>query len=201
MMNRRDFLKILGLFALSPKKIYAQKSKSKEAVIIGAGIIGCSVAYELSKRGVKVTLIDKNAPGSACSGSSFSWINATYPKKPYSYNLFSQLGINAFHLMQKELSLDIKWNGSLEWSSAIEDQEKLIESVNELQSYPKYMPTSVIGHKKATKLEPYINFKGNENIIFSKADGAIDPKDAISKMINVIKKNGGSVLYLSLIHI
>ena len=44
-MNRRDFLKILGLFALSPKKIYAQKSKTKEAVVIGAGIIGCSIAY------------------------------------------------------------------------------------------------------------------------------------------------------------
>jgi|TARA_B100001939_G_scaffold206372_1_gene177543 hypothetical protein len=39
-MNRRDFLKLLGLFALSPKKIYAQKIISKEAVIIGAGIIG-----------------------------------------------------------------------------------------------------------------------------------------------------------------
>ena len=194
-MNRRDFLKILGLFALSPKKIYAQKNKSKEAVIVGAGIIGSCIAYELSKRGVKVTLIDKNVPGSACSGSSFSWINATYPKKPYSYNLFSQLGINAFHIIQRELSLDIKWNGSLEWSLSIEDQEKLIESVNELQSYPKYTPTSVIGYKKAKKLDPYVDFKGNENIIFSKADGAIDPKDAISKMINAIKKNGGSVLY------
>ena len=52
-MDRRDFLKILGLFALSPKKIYAQKIKSQEAVIIGAGIIGCSIAYELSKRGLK----------------------------------------------------------------------------------------------------------------------------------------------------
>ena len=194
-MNRRDFLKILGLFAISPKKIYAQKIKSKEAVVVGAGIIGSSVAYELSKRGVKVTLIDKNAPGSACSGSSFSWINATYPKKPYSYNLFSQLGINAFHLMQRELSLDIKWNGSLEWSSAMEDQEKLIESVNELKSYPKYTPTSIIGYEKAKELEPYINFSRNENIIFSKTDGAIDPKDAISKMIDAIKKNGGSILY------
>ena len=195
MMNRRDFLKILGLFALSPKKIYAQKSKTKEAVIVGAGIIGCSIAYELSKRQVKVTLIDKNAPGSACSGSSFSWINATYPKKPYSYNLFSQLGINAFHLMQRELSLDIKWNGSLEWSSSMEDQVKLIESVNELKSYPKHTPTSIIAYKKAEKWEPYIDFKDNENIIFSKADGAINPKDAISKMIDAIKKNGGSVLY------
>ena len=194
-MNRRDFLKILGLFALSPKKIFAQKSKTKEAVVIGAGIIGCSIAYELSKRGVAVTLIDKSAPGSGCSGSSFSWINATYPKKPYSYNLFSQLGINAFHLVQRELSLDIKWNGSLEWASKIGDQQTLIESVNELQNYPKSTATSIIGYKKAQKLEPYINFKGNENIVFSKEDGAIDPKDAISKMINAIKKNGGKVLY------
>ena len=194
-MNRRDFLKILALFTLSPKKIYAQKIKSKEAVVVGAGIIGSSIAYELSKRGVKVTLIEKNVPGSACSGSSFSWINATYPKKPYSYNLFSQLGINAFHLIQKELSLDIKWNGSLEWSSVMENQKKIINSVKELKTYPKYMPTSIISHKQAKKLEPYINFKGNENIIFSEADGAIDPKDAISKMIDEIKKNGGSVLF------
>ena len=194
-MNRRDFLKIVSLFALSPKRIYAQKSKAREAIVIGAGIIGSSIAYELSKRGVKVTLIDKKAPGSACSGSSFSWINATKPKKPYSYNLFSQLGINAFHLLQKELSLNIKWSGSLEWSLNLEDQEKLIESVNELQSYPRYSPTSLIGHRKANKLEPHINFKSNENIVYSRADGAIDPKDAISKMIDAIKKNGGSVLY------
>ncbi len=38
-MNRRDFLKILCLFAISPKKIYAQKIKSKESVVVGAGII------------------------------------------------------------------------------------------------------------------------------------------------------------------
>ena len=38
-MNRRDFLKILGLFALSPKKIYAQKTKSKEAIVVGAGLL------------------------------------------------------------------------------------------------------------------------------------------------------------------
>ena len=35
MMNRRDFLKILGLFALSPKKIYAQKSKTKGQSLLG----------------------------------------------------------------------------------------------------------------------------------------------------------------------
>ena len=57
-----------------------------------------------------------------------------------------------------------------------ENQEKLVESVHELLSYPRYTPTSIIGHRKAKKLEPHINFKGNENIVFSEADGAIDPK-------------------------
>ncbi len=194
-MNRRDFLKILGLFAISPKKIYAQKNKTKEVIVVGAGIIGTTIAYELSKRGTNVILIDKNKPGSGCSGSSFAWINATYPKQPYSYNLFSQLGINAFHLIEKELSLDIKWNGSLEWALKIEDQSKLIKSINKLKSYPKFSPTEIIGYKKAEQLEPNIKFKNNKSIVFSRSDGAIDPKDAISKMISGIRTNGGSVLY------
>lgn len=194
-MDRRDFLKVLGLFALAPKKIYAQNNTEKEVIVIGAGIIGCSIAYELSKRGARVTLIDKNNPGSGCSGNSFSWINATYPKKPYSYNLFSQLGINAFHLMEKELSLDIKWNGSLEWSKSDKDQKKLVKAVNELKSYPKHSPTEIIEYTKANILEPNINFKKNKSIIFSKADGAIDPLKAIKKMIAKIKQNGGKVLY------
>ncbi len=194
-MNRRDFLKILGLFAISPKKIYAQKNKTKKVIVVGAGIIGTTIAYELSKRGTNVILIDKNKPGYGCSGSSFAWINATYPKQPYSYNLFSQLGINAFHLIEKELSLDIKWNGSLEWALKIEDQSKLIKSINKLKSYPKFSPTEIIGYKKAEQLEPNIKFKNNKSIVFSRSDGAIDPKDAISKMISGIRTNGGSILY------
>ena len=35
-MNRRDFLKILGLFALSPKKIYSLNKNTKNASYAGA---------------------------------------------------------------------------------------------------------------------------------------------------------------------
>ena len=31
---------------------------STEAVVIGAGLAGCEAAYQLSKRGIKVRLID-----------------------------------------------------------------------------------------------------------------------------------------------
>jgi len=40
---------------------------SKRVAVIGAGIVGCAIAYELRKRGLAVTLIDRDAPGQGCS--------------------------------------------------------------------------------------------------------------------------------------
>ena len=37
----------------------------KEAIIIGAGILGASTAYHLSKKGVSVTIVDRQEPGQA----------------------------------------------------------------------------------------------------------------------------------------
>jgi len=39
----------------------------EKVVIVGAGIIGFSVAYELSKRGYDITIIDRTGPGHGCS--------------------------------------------------------------------------------------------------------------------------------------
>lgn len=41
--------------------------KSSEIVIIGAGVIGCSIAYEMAKKGYGVTVIEKGQPGSEAS--------------------------------------------------------------------------------------------------------------------------------------
>lgn len=41
--------------------------------VIGAGIIGVSIAAEAAARGADVTLIDKNAPGSGTSSITYAW--------------------------------------------------------------------------------------------------------------------------------
>ncbi|HVL56431.1 MAG TPA: FAD-dependent oxidoreductase [Burkholderiaceae bacterium] len=38
-----------------------------EVAVIGAGIVGCCIAYELRKRGAAVTLVDRDEPGRGCS--------------------------------------------------------------------------------------------------------------------------------------
>lgn len=39
-------------------------------IVVGAGIIGCSVAYELSSRGARVTMIDMRRPGEGATSAS-----------------------------------------------------------------------------------------------------------------------------------
>ncbi|GGL02422.1 hypothetical protein Sme01_47210 [Sphaerisporangium melleum] len=43
-------------------------------IVVGAGIIGASLAYHLAGRGRPVTLIDAGLPGSGATRASFAWI-------------------------------------------------------------------------------------------------------------------------------
>ncbi len=193
-MDRRTFSKLLSLMMISSNQTLGAINKREKIIVIGAGIIGTTIAYELSKMGADVTLIDQEFPGSAASGSSFSWINATYPKKPYPYNLLSQLGIDAYRSLEKEINLKINWGGSLEWFDSDQEQTNLMNEIKNLKKYPRHSAVDVINEREARALEPSIDFN-NQNIVFSRADGAIDTIHAINLMIENIKFNGGSVLY------
>jgi hydrogen cyanide synthase HcnC len=45
-------------------------SRTHEVVIVGGGVFGCAVAYELARRSLDVLLIDKSLPGRATSASA-----------------------------------------------------------------------------------------------------------------------------------
>lgn len=45
-----------------------------DVVVVGAGIVGCAAAYALSKRGLKVAVLDKDEVGGAVSGASLACV-------------------------------------------------------------------------------------------------------------------------------
>lgn len=67
-----------------------------KVVVIGAGIIGVSIASELAARGAEVTLIDKDAPGTGTSSTSFAWVNSNN-KNPDPYFELNRAGLEAHH--------------------------------------------------------------------------------------------------------
>ena len=114
-MNRRHFLVTIALGAGALLWPLNLKAQIKHYIVVGAGIVGTSIAYALQQAGQKVTLIDKDFPAAHASRNTFAWINASYPKQPLNYHLLSRLGLDIYRKWDTHLDLNINWNGSLEW--------------------------------------------------------------------------------------
>ena len=194
-MDRRAFTKLMGLLALPSSKSFGEIIGNPKIVVIGAGIIGTMIAYELVKKGARVILIDKEIPASGASGNSFSWINATYPKKPFNYNLLSQMGIEAYKNLEREFQFDIKWSGSLEWFEELGQQEKLFAEIKAIKKYPRYTPVSLISSVEAEFMEPKVFFGDENTIVHSESDGAIDTIQAIQMIHNEFERLGGESIF------
>src|SRR6201982_1389331 len=55
-----------------------------KTIVIGAGVMGASVAYRLAQAGAAVTVLEAARIGGGTSGISFAWTNAhKKPPKPY----------------------------------------------------------------------------------------------------------------------
>lgn len=87
----------------------------QQNVIIGAGILGCSLARGLAAAGEAVTVLEADQVGQAASGRSFGWINASFHADEAHFRLRAE-GIAAWHRLEAERgALPITWNGSLCW--------------------------------------------------------------------------------------
>src|ERR687898_3605416 len=58
-----------------------------KVAVIGAGIVGSSVAYWLSEGGAEVVMIDGAQPGSGTTSTSFAWVNPKNRLPPNTFGL------------------------------------------------------------------------------------------------------------------
>lgn len=70
-------------------------SQNFDVIIIGAGIMGCATALELSKRGLKVALLEKDSLGVGSSGKSSAII-----RQHYSNELTARMALHSLRVFQ-----------------------------------------------------------------------------------------------------
>src|ERR1700678_2690576 len=108
---------------------------TERIVVVGAGVIGASIAYHLAKRGARVAIVDAVGPGAGATEKSFGWINATFSKHPRAYFDLNQLGIAGWRRLETELGgeLKVQWGGSVAWVAAGSATDVLRENVRRHQ--------------------------------------------------------------------
>lgn len=68
-----------------------------DVIVIGAGVIGASIAAEMVRYGIDCLVVDAGIPGRSVSEVSFAWVNASADKTPRSYRELNLLGLEAHH--------------------------------------------------------------------------------------------------------
>jgi len=157
----------------------------KQIVIIGAGIIGATSAYNLQKSGAQVTVID--AGNANATSASFGWINASFFANTKHFDLRLE-GIQAFHRLCSSLSLPVSWSGCLCWENtgqAFDDQ------LNELLQLG-YEATE-IDSNAFLALEPNIPNPPDRCLLFP-GEAAAESQKLTKTLLNAAVELGANVL-------
>jgi glycine/D-amino acid oxidase-like deaminating enzyme len=93
-------------------------NKHPHVVVVGAGIIGASLALCLRRAGAEVTVVDEGRPANRATHGSFGWINAHDPGDE-TYFRFRLSSIRLWHELKAEFpDLPVRLDGTLNWEDA-----------------------------------------------------------------------------------
>jgi glycine/D-amino acid oxidase-like deaminating enzyme len=121
--------------------------------VIGAGVLGVSLAVRLAEAGAEVTLLERDEPGQAATRSSFAWLNSN-DKAPRAYHDLNVAGLRAWGRLAARLD-GAAWYrpaGNLEWAVSPAHRAELTARVGRLTRWG--YPACLIGPAEARTLEP-----------------------------------------------
>src|SRR6478736_7979134 len=111
-------------------------TRARRCLVIGAGILGASVAARLAAAGVRVTLLDQDQPGRATSRWSFAWLNSN-DKAPRAYHDLNHAGMRAWAALSASLGGPAWYRpaGNIEWAEDAPGRAQLAARVRRLAGW------------------------------------------------------------------
>lgn len=153
--------------------------RKQKIVVIGAGIVGASMTYNLAKRNQDVTLIECNSTV-ACevTEKSFAWIN-TSGRVLQKYRPLYDAALTEYHALEKEIpELKINWHGALTWGVPA-NFESRVQKLNRQQ---------------IIELEPNL-MEYPDEAVYAREEGAVDPVWTTKLLADKAEENGAKILF------
>ena len=172
--------------------------RSHRVVVVGAGILGASIAWRLSSRGCDVTIIDRAQPGSGASSHSFAWINAG-SKEPLHYHNLNRRSLEMWDSFAAAIaddgdsaSVGLRWGGKVSWEIDSKGAERLISEVRQLQAWG--YPTRLIDSAELSELVPSLELDTVLAAEYSDNEAQVEPQMIVDACLRRLSERGVSIL-------
>lgn len=157
-------------------------------LVIGAGIIGASIAYHLARDGARVTIVESREPGGVATPASFAWINASWGN-PQEYFRLRRESMAQWRQLAAELpELRPAWSGGLCWDLPPAEQDAYVRE----HGAWGYGIRSVDRHE-AARLEPHLA-NPPEAAVHVPEEGAVEPKAAALAFLSAAQRLGAGLI-------
>jgi sarcosine oxidase, subunit beta len=167
--------------------------KKSDVVIIGGGVNGCAIAYYLSKKGIDVTVFERNYLGSGATGSCGAGIRQQWSTKEN-----TELAIKSVKLFEKlslELDMDIefKQGGYLVINHSKKEMKQSEKNVAMQRSLG--LNVNILTTDEILKIVPILDIKGMKAVgaTFCPTDGHANPFKTTFAYANAARKNGATI--------
>lgn len=159
--------------------------------VVGAGIVGASIAFHLARGGARVSVFEAVAPGQGATRNSFAWLNALVPDRRYRDLRLASLA--AYHELNAPLNLGIIWGGYLQWArddAGVADVDATLQQLQDLPYAARRVDASGI-----LALSPLVAPGPVAAGAYSAIDGHLNPVWAARQFLDGAEVLGARVRY------
>ncbi|HEB37361.1 MAG TPA: FAD-binding oxidoreductase, partial [Thermoplasmatales archaeon] len=164
-----------------------------DVVIVGGGINGCSLAYQLAKKGLEVVLLEKNYIASGATGRCGAGIRQQWSTKE---NVkLAMESVKIFERLSREFGdIGFRQGGYL---IAIHDDNEMKQAEKNVEMQRSLgLKVSIIDSDEIIKIVPILDVEGMHAIgaTFCPTDGHADPFKTTFAYAREAVKNGAEIL-------
>ncbi len=161
-------------------------------VIIGGGVIGCSIAYHLARAGeTDVLLLEKAELTHGCTWHAAGLVGQLRGKQ--NLTRLMQNSVAVFDRLEQEAGLPIDWRkvGSLRLASCSERWSEIRRSMSQAKSFGVECHALSAGEARA--MFPFIDPAHIEGAAFIPGDGYVDPYALTTAYARVARRMGARI--------
>ena len=158
--------------------------RPERVAVIGVGILGASVGWNLSRHGAEVIFIDAGGPGEGVTNWSFSWVNASNKTARKSYFDLNVAGMAAHRELARTIGADSWWypSGHLRWADDPAAEAKLLQAAGLLAGWG-YRVEVFTGAEVRRRLEPALTVPDDVPVVFHPDEAWVHGRHLVARLV------------------
>ena len=168
----------------------ADRTEGHDVAILGAGPIGCAIAYSLARLKIHAVVLDRDGPGGSRTASGRFRVR---PDAPELYARLCRRSIDQYPALEEEIgSIEYVRSGALAPALSEADAREGVARVH--QQAKAGLDVRWLSREEAIGMEPGLSAE-ILGAAYSQDDGSVNPDLLVRRLVTAARRIGGAFLF------